>query len=307
MKILPSHRITAHLIDVILEAKQTLVLVSPYVNFTTYSKQVSSALVAARNRNVKIDFFIRDEPTNQQSKDQVASLGLTPRLVPNLHAKFYFNESTGIITSLNLLSSSIGNSIEIGCQLETAAELEDLQRFVQQFLVPNETGATTARPVIQPVVEAPHPPAALTQPAASGESRQPFGQLLADFLDVKIDRYTSVDEQNDGSLTIKAVGNTFNLFVELPGNRLVLSAIVSNFEANRFRDKRRNHFSSSDYDYQVYRGGKGYYDTIRGLRKQRVPDSNLNKMPLLEQNQLLADVVQFILAIRSYKAECNVN
>lgn len=307
MKILPSHKISGQLLDVIHEAKKELVLVSPYVNFT-YSKQVSTALIAARNRNVKIDFFIRDEPTNHVSKEQVTGIGITPRLVPNLHAKFYFNESTGVITSLNLLSSSISNSIEIGCQLETAEELEELRHFVDQFLIPNETG----RPVTQlqmPSTVKDEP--VITLPKQTEEEkrfiREPFGQIMADFISVKIDRYSSVQEQEDHSLSIRAVGNTFTLFIERPSNRLIMTAIVSNFEANRFFNKGKAYFTSADYDHQVYRGGKGYYDTIRGIRKQKMTTAQLNELLSSEKQQLLGDVAQFILAARSYKATCSSN
>ena len=86
-----------------------------------------------------------------------------------------------------------------------------------------------------------------------------------------------------------------------------MTAIVSNFEANRFLNKGKAHFTSADYDHQVYRGGKGYYDTIRGIRKLKATTSQLNELPLSEKQQLLGDMVQFILAARSYKATCSSN
>lgn len=45
MLILPSHKISGVLLDIVHEAKQELVLVSPYVNLT-YWKQLATALTA---------------------------------------------------------------------------------------------------------------------------------------------------------------------------------------------------------------------------------------------------------------------
>lgn len=139
MKILLPHKISGALFDIIHEAQKELVLVSPYVNLTQW-KQLATALTAARDRGVRITFYIRYDAGNPASKEQVEALGITPQLVPWLHAKFYFNETNGLITSLNLLGSSNSNSIEIGSQLETAEELEVLRHFVQQYLAPQELG-----------------------------------------------------------------------------------------------------------------------------------------------------------------------
>jgi phosphatidylserine/phosphatidylglycerophosphate/cardiolipin synthase-like enzyme len=119
MNILSSHKISGVLFDIIHSAKKELVLVSPYVNLT-YWKQLATALTAARDRGVKIDFYVRHEPGNVLSKEQAEALGITPHLVANLHAKFHYNETSGLVTSLNLLGVSNSNSIEIGCQLDSA-------------------------------------------------------------------------------------------------------------------------------------------------------------------------------------------
>lgn len=304
MKILPSHKITGQLLDVILEAKQELVLVSPYVNFS-YDKQVSAALIAARNRGVKIDFFIREEASNQLSKDQVASLHIVPRLVPNLHAKFYFNETTGVITSLNLLSSSIGNSIEIGCQLETAEDLAELRHFVAQFLLPQETSPPSKS---VPPAPAQSPPASPNStPRLSREERrlhvELFGAVLADYLNAHVDRRASIEQLPTGGLSIRAAGNTFTLEVTQPNQRLQLVAIVSGSEADRFPTKARVHLTAPTFDYQLKRGGKGYYDTIRAIGKHQATAAQVDKFSHAEKYHLLNEVSQLILAVDAYKAD----
>ena len=205
-------------------------LVSPYVNLT-YWKQLATALTAARDRGVRINFYIRHEPTNLISKEQVEALGIVPHLVPNLHAKFYYNESSGLMTSLNLLGVSNSNSIEIGCQFDSAVELNELRHFVQQHLTPQEA------------VKAP-----------SEEDRylstEEFGQVLADFLEENMDQRVQVSGHG-ASLSIRALGNTFTADIEQPGHYLVLRGIISGNEAERFAAKQGKHFTSSALRYEV--------------------------------------------------------
>nr|GFA46529.1 hypothetical protein [Tanacetum cinerariifolium] len=269
------------LFDIIHEAKQELVLVSPYVNLT-YWKQLATALTAARDRGVRITFYVRHEPSNPVSKEQVEALGITPQLVANLHAKFYFNETSGLITSLNLLGVSNSNSIEIGSQLETAEEVEELRRFVKQYLAPQE------------LVK-----------AISDEdkylSTAEFGQVLADFLEEKVDRRSQVDEQRDGSLSIRAVSNTFTVSLERPSQRLAIRAVVSGSEADRFAVKHTRHFTSPALNYEVQRGGKGYYDMIRATTPQPLSAPRFNALTLPEKKLLLPQIADFLLAVRAFK------
>ncbi len=109
MKVLQPHRISGEILDVIYESKQRLVIVSPYVNFNNW-RQMADALINALKRGVKIDFFVRSDADNANSWEQVEQLGIVPKLVDNLHAKFYLSEQTGVISSMNLLSFSNSNS-----------------------------------------------------------------------------------------------------------------------------------------------------------------------------------------------------
>ncbi|MFD1469894.1 hypothetical protein ACFQ48_16820 [Hymenobacter caeli] len=306
MKIIQSHDIQSKLMDVILKAKKELVIVSPYVNLT-YSKQVSAALIAARNRGVSIDFYIRDDATNHLSKEQVLSMGITPRLIPNLHAKLYFNELTGIISSLNLLSSSIGNSIEIGGQLETAEELDELRLFITQFIAPHEVGRAAAPDPNAWMKDAAKPPIKKTQtPEIKHSRQQEFGSVLADFLAAKVDRNTHIDGHQDGSLTIRAVGNTFTVQVEntrLVSNQLALIAVVSGSEADRFLAKASAHFTSPDYVRFIQRGGKGHYDLLKATRKEKLSAKSLEELPQAEKQKLLPEIAKFLKEVQAYKAD----
>jgi hypothetical protein len=122
-------------------------------------------------------------------------LGITPQFVANLHAKSYFNEASGLITSLNLLGFSNSNSIEIGSQLEIAEEVEEMRRFVKQYLAPQELVKTQSE-------------------QEKYLSTAEFGQVLADYLADTVDRRAQVDAQRNGGLSIRALSNTFTVNIE---------------------------------------------------------------------------------------------
>ena len=282
MNILSSHKISGVLLDIVHEAKQELVLVSPYVNLT-YWKQLATALTAARDRGVRINFYIRQEPTNLVSKEQVEALGIVPHLVPNLHAKFYHHETAGLITSLNLLGVSNSNSIEIGCQLDTAAEIEELRQFVRQHLAPREA--------VKPLSE-----------EDKHLANEEFGQVLADYLEEHIADFSEVDGVVGGSsLSVRALRNNFTIDLEQPGHRLVLRGIVSSNEADRFAAKHQRHFIAPAFTHEVQRGGQGYYDQIRATLQQPLSADEFDALTLPEKKQLLPQVVAFLQAVRAFK------
>ncbi|MBD2716726.1 hypothetical protein KBK19_16900 [Microvirga sp. STR05] len=297
MKLIQSHDVQSKLLHVILSAQKELVIVSPYVNLT-YTKSVSNALIAAQKRNVQIAFYIRDDQSNSVSREQVQNMGLTPRPIPNLHAKLYFNETTGIIASLNLLSSSIGNSIEIGAQLETAEELAELRLFVEQFITPFDPVATPAVPTqaTTPVVAA-----APTSREEREFAEQEFGAILADYLASRIDRRCSI-EGNAKQLSIRALNNSFTVVIRgVSSPKLTIEGILSSSEADRFAAKAAKHFRSAAFDYSVKRGGQGYYDQVQAARKAELTAGTYNRLNYAEKKQLLLEIADVLTATRNFK------
>lgn len=136
MKIIDPYQITGEILALINRAEKFLVLVSPYVDFKNWYA-IKKEIMNAQKRGVEISFYVRFEPDNYKSWKQIEQLGITPKLIKNLHAKLYYNERTGIATSMNLLVSSNLNAIEFGSIYDTEEELNVLKDFVNRFLKPN--------------------------------------------------------------------------------------------------------------------------------------------------------------------------
>ncbi|WP_223654256.1 hypothetical protein [Hymenobacter psoromatis] len=284
--VLSSYKITGAVFDIIHGATDELVLVSPRVSLT-YWQKMATAIKAARDRGVHIDFFIRSESAGLGSKQQVEALGIVPYLIPNLRATFYYNATSGLLTSMNLLHTADGNSIESGCHLDSQSEIDGLRRFVKQHLLPPKTWQPPKTEI-----------SAEDRHIATAE----FGQVLAAHLEAQLEKDSQVEALLNGSnLTIWTLRNSFTAAIECPGNHLVLHGIVSAKEADRFATQHQPHFTTVALHYEVQPGGQGNYDQVRGTLPQSLSASSFDALTLPEKKQLLALIAGFVRAVRSFK------
>lgn len=282
MTILTPHKISGELLEVIHSAQRYLVLVSPYVRMGQW-QALASALTAARQRGVKIEAFVRYEADNVTSWEELEALGIRPRLIPNLHAKFYFNESGGLISSLNLLASSHHQAVEIGCKLETAEELEELKDFVKRYLHPHE------------IVERPDEDDLYL-------SKEQFTVVLENYLAGVTKDRASVNFHK-GSLRIQAVGNTFHLNLDKGANRVFIEGIVSGAEADAFPAVGSKHFDAANLAFELLKGEAGYYSKIGADYTKRLSTTYLDKLRVPEKKELLDAICCFIVQMRAFKSE----
>jgi len=105
--------------DIIWEAENTLLIVSPYIKLDDYFRK----LFDKHANNPKIHLLIvfgknEGEVRRSLSKSDFdyfkKFLNITVVYVANLHAKYYGNEKKGVITSINLYDYSFKNNIEFG-------------------------------------------------------------------------------------------------------------------------------------------------------------------------------------------------
>lgn len=97
----------AALENIILNAKKTLVLISPYLRLTN---TLRSRIKAAAEKGVKVTIVFRNKADVKADFDKLSLIqNIEFKCTDDLHAKCYFNETMMIITSLNLLDSSEKN------------------------------------------------------------------------------------------------------------------------------------------------------------------------------------------------------
>lgn len=132
-------------------SNEQLVIVSPYANFKKWDK-MKACLKRAIERGVQIEFYIRDNAETDMG--QFAELGIRPIRKENLHAKLYYNEQYGIVTSQNMIRYSDDYSIDIGYETESKEELSQLEDFRKRYLhnglTNSKVGMESVEPAQQP-------------------------------------------------------------------------------------------------------------------------------------------------------------
>ena len=120
---------SSHAIELIISrAKEYIVLVTPYLKITP---TVLSRLVQASRRNIRITILFRENELTNEQRNKIEPLeNINLYSLKRLHAKCYFNEEFGIMSSMNLHESSQINNWELGI----AFDEEDDEIFKDQLL-----------------------------------------------------------------------------------------------------------------------------------------------------------------------------
>lgn len=106
--------------EVIKSAKERVVLVSPYLNFSTRIKELLSD---GYRPDVDIQIIYGKQDLEAPERQWLAGVPhIHTRFCPNLHAKCYLNENLCVVTSLNLYLFSQQNNNEMGVMIKRATD-----------------------------------------------------------------------------------------------------------------------------------------------------------------------------------------
>jgi hypothetical protein len=118
------------IINLINEAKTEFIAVTAFINVADWTELIE-AVDAAVERGVNIFLYYR-ESNNRNDLHYLKSAGVVLFHIPQLHAKFYINDSAAIISSMNLLEHSSKYAIEIALKLTNQEELKDLKDYFEK-------------------------------------------------------------------------------------------------------------------------------------------------------------------------------
>jgi len=141
LEIIESYRIGTEIIGRIKNAKNEILLISPYIKLWGHLR---AELELARNRDVGITAYIREPQGDYKSErdkfaavtDDLIKLGIKQYSVPDLHAKIYLLDDTAIVSSMNLYDYSQSNSIELAILIEDADTVQEIRKFISEYIVP---------------------------------------------------------------------------------------------------------------------------------------------------------------------------
>jgi hypothetical protein len=109
--------------DIIWEAQDNLIIISPFIKLDDYFKKLFENHLNNPHLNIKIVFGKNEENKQKSLRKEDFDffkkfLNISIIYVNNLHAKYYGNEKKGLITSINLYDYSFKNNIEFGVYSE---------------------------------------------------------------------------------------------------------------------------------------------------------------------------------------------
>lgn len=118
-KFLTGEELSNEVYNIIWDAENTLLIVSPYIKLDKYFKELFDHHLHNHKLHLLL-VFGKNEKNVKKSMSQVdfdyfqQFPNISIIYVPNLHAKYYGNEKKGVITSINLYDYSFKNNIEFG-------------------------------------------------------------------------------------------------------------------------------------------------------------------------------------------------
>jgi len=274
MKLIAPSVISGEIFKIIDEADEILVLVSPYIKINGWPK-LTNRLKAALSRGLDLKVYVRDGQKNLNSIDELQQLGITPFLIPNLHAKLYFNEKEAVTTSMNLLKSSDQYSLEIGHKVQTDEEYKDIVNYYKQYI------------------------------AISDKNLSDFKTTLEDEIGFRLrNLYPSMKiYSNFNSLKINTGQNQFEVNVSKQSNGYFLQifSILSSLQYS-LKDKLLSEYTfPQEFGLEFIEGGNRSYDMVigyldRGINSKRISDV------LNDEKSMIADLIsEFISKIESFK------
>lgn len=136
--------IAAQIETIIRSAKKEIVLVSPFLKFTTNFIQ---RLQTADKRGVAIHVVYGKEDLQDEAKEALRKLdNLKLYFFKHLHAKCYFNEQSMVISSMNLYEFSEKNNREMGVLVTKGEEVYHQAEMEAHSLMDHATKKSLKKP-----------------------------------------------------------------------------------------------------------------------------------------------------------------
>jgi PLD-like domain len=127
---LTTNKTSSSIEDIIMDAKNKIVLVSPYLQI---SKTFYERLKDASNKNVSIKIIYGKDELKPNEKNSLAELkNVELFYFQNLHAKCYLNENKMVITSMNMYEFSEKTNREMGVLIDRIADKELFDKAVNE-------------------------------------------------------------------------------------------------------------------------------------------------------------------------------
>ncbi len=130
-KLLYDSKLNSALEEIISEAESHIIFICPF--FKLHDRLKDRLKLKMKEPEVRLIIVFgknEEEPSKSLNKEDFEFLKSFPHVTiayeKRLHAKYFANEKSGLVTSINLHSFSLNNNIEVGVSFKTKSILKDL-------------------------------------------------------------------------------------------------------------------------------------------------------------------------------------
>jgi len=278
MELIAPSIISGEIFKIIDEADELLVLVSPYIKINGWPK-LTNRLKTVISRGVDVKAYVRDGQNNLNSIDELQQIGITPCLIPNLHAKLYFNEKNAVTTSMNLLKSSDLYSLEVGHKVQTDNEYKDLVNFYNRYIAPYESNQADFKTTLEDEIEL---------------------RLRDSFPKLKV-------YSNFNSLKINTGNNQFEVTISKQDNGYFFEIItILSEKQSSLKDELLTQYNfPEEFGLNFIQGGERSYDMLIGYLDRSINSKRISDVLNTEKGMIADLISEFIKNVESFKATVN--
>jgi len=133
MKIIKPNLISGEIMDLITSAKKKVIIITPYHEITGWDKLINK-IKKAQSRGIYFIWYSRKGIKQKYPNELRDLFNIKPILIDDLHAKIYFNETSAVITSMNLCKTSDEKSTDIGHLTQNQDEFKDILSFYENYI-----------------------------------------------------------------------------------------------------------------------------------------------------------------------------
>ena len=290
MKLIKPSQISGEIMTLIEEADKKLMIISPYCKFSDWKKFLNTIDFLKRKKTI-VEFYIRKGES--KTVNEVKSIGYNPISVPNLHTKLYINEKYAIVSSMNLLTYSDMNSLDIAYRTETENEYNELIEYYERYLkifkgsdLKNENNIYSKEKHVKEIKK--------------GNWVEYLEDIISDELNtncrIKLDK-SNIDIQ---------CGNKYEAFISNTKNEnhLNILGVISGKEFKVLGTKKDTFKENSRLDLTLKKGKNNFYDTAWHHSEIKLKSSKIDSLHKEDYNVTVQIIFDFIINLQDFKQQC---
>jgi hypothetical protein len=290
MKLIKPSQISGEIMTLIEEADKKLIIVSPYCKFSDWKKFLNTISFLKRKKTT-VEFYVRKGESKTSA--EVEKIGFNPISVPNLHTKLYINEKYAIVSSMNLLTYSDMNSLDIAYRTETENEYNELIEYYERYLrIFKGSELKTENNIYSKEKH--------YKNIENGNWIEYLRDLISDELDtncrIKI---------NESNIEIQC-GNLYEAFISntTKGNNLNILGIISGKEFEILETKKDVFKENSRLNVTLKEGKGNSYNTAWHHSEIKLESSKIESLYKTDYNSVVQIIYDFIINLQEFKQHC---